>query len=200
MKRVKTAKEEGTSPECAKREHPHRPVDTPMDHAQSRTGEKQSGQYVERDNSPRDSDKEFKLFQISHQKPEPSIIIPVKVNGEDCSMELDTGASVSIMSEEAWKKSFAWVPLEKSQIKLRTYTGETLDVIGQAQVEVTSQNQTANLPIQIVKGQGPSLFGRNWLRDIKLNWGSIKKISSDLDNVLTQHQSVFMMIRHDARR
>ena len=106
-------------------------------------------------------------------------------------MELDTGASVSIMSE-AWKKTFAWVPLEKSQIKLRTYTGETLDVIGQAQVEVTSQNQTANLPIQIVKGRGPSLFGRNWLRDIKLNWGSIK-ISSDLDNVLTQHQSVFMM-------
>ena len=106
-------------------------------------------------------------------------------------MELDTGASVSIMSEEAWKKSFARVPLEKSQIKLRTYTGETLDVIGQAQVEVTYQNQTANLPIQIVKGQGPSLFGRNWLRDIKLNWGSIKKISSDLDNVLTQHQSVF---------
>ena len=106
-------------------------------------------------------------------------------------MELDTGASVSIMSEEAWKKSFARVPLEKSQVKLRTYTGETLDVIGQTQVEVTYQNQTANLPIQIVKGQGPSLFGRNWLRDIKLNWESIKKISSDLDNVLTQHQSVF---------
>ena len=152
---------------------------------------KQSLRYVERDDSPRDSDEEFKLFQISHEKPEPSIIIPVNVNGEDCSMELDTGAFVSIMSEEAWKKSFARVPLEKSQIKLRTYTGETLDVIGQAQVEVTYQNQTANLPIQIVKGQGPSLFGRNWLRDIKLNWGSIKKINSDLDNVLTQHQSVF---------
>ena len=93
---------------------------------------KQSVRYVERDDSPRDSDEEFKLFQISHEKPEPSIMIPLKVNGEDCSMELDTGASVSIVSEEAWKKRFARVPLEKSQIKLRTYTGETLDVIGQA--------------------------------------------------------------------
>jgi len=153
---------------------------------------KQSARYVESDDSPRDSDKEFKLFQISHEKPEPSIIIPVKVNGEDCSMELDTGASMSIMSEEAWKKSFTRAPLEKSQIKLRMYTRETLDVTGQAQVEVTYQNQTATLPIQIVKGQGPSLFGRNWLRDIKFNWGSIKKISCDLDNVLTQYQSVFM--------
>ena len=49
------------------------------------------------------------------------------------------------------------------------------------------------MPLQIIKGQGPSLFGRNWLRKIKLNWCSIKKISCDLqlDNVLAKHQSVF---------
>lgn len=47
-----------------------------------------------------------------------------------CAMELDTGASVSIMSEEAWRKRFATAQLEESQIKLRTYTGEALDIIG----------------------------------------------------------------------
>ena len=57
---------------------------------------------------------------ISQEKPEPSIMLPVKVNGEDCSMELETGASVSIMSEEAWKKRFPKAPLEKSTLKLRT--------------------------------------------------------------------------------
>ena len=153
---------------------------------------KQSVRYVETgDQTPNDQDDEFKVFQISQEKPEPSIMIPVKVNGEDCSMELDTGASVSIMSEEAWKKRFPQAPLEKSAIKLRTYTGEALDIIGQAHVQVAYQDQTANLPLQIIKGKGPSLFGRNWLRDIKLNWGSIKKISCDLDNVLTKHKSVF---------
>ena len=153
---------------------------------------KQSVRYVETgDQTPNNQDDEFKLFQISQEKPEPSIILPVKVNGENCSMELDTGASVSIMSEEAWKKRFPKAPLEKSTLKLRTYTGEALDIIGQAHLQVAYQDQTANLPLQIIKGKGPRLFGRNWLRDIKLNWGSIKKISCDLDNVLTKHKSVF---------
>ena len=118
-------------------------------------------------------------------------MIPVKVNGKDYSMELDTGASVSIMSEEDWKKRFPTAPLQRSQVKLRTYTGEALDIVGQAHVQIAYQHQTANLPLQIIKGRGPSLFGRNWLRDIKLNWGSIKKISCDLDNVLAKHKSVF---------
>ena len=63
---------------------------------------KQPVRYLELDDSaPNNHDDEFKLFQISEEKPEPSIMIPVKVNSEECSMELDTGATVSIMSEEA---------------------------------------------------------------------------------------------------
>lgn len=148
--------------------------------------------YLELDDpAPNNHDDEFKVFQITEEKPEPSFMIPVKVNGEECSMELDTGASVSIMSEEAWRKRFPTAPLEESQIKLRTYTGEALDIIGQANVQVTYQDQIANPPLQIIKGKGPSLFGRNWLRNIKLKWGSIRKISCDLDYVLAKHKLLF---------
>lgn len=97
------------------------------------------------DPTPNNHDDELKVFQISEEKPEPSIMIPLKVNGEECSMELDTGASVSIMSEEAWRKRFPTAPLDESQIKLRTYTGEAPDIIGQANVQVTYQDQIANL-------------------------------------------------------
>ena len=58
-------------------------------------------------------------------------------------------------------------------------------------MEVTYQDQTTKLSLQILKGNGPNLFGRNWLKNIKLNWGSIKKISCDLDSMLSRHQSVF---------
>ena len=64
-------------------------------------------------------------------------MVPVKVNGENFSMELDAGTSVSIMFEEAWRR---W-----SQIKLKTYTGEALEIIGQVQVEVTYQDQLNEL-------------------------------------------------------
>ena len=74
---------------------------------------------------------------------------------------------------------------------MKTYTGEALEIIGQALVEVTYQDQTTKLSLQILKGNGPNLFGRNWLKNIKLNWGSIKKISCDLDSMLSSHQSVF---------
>ena len=58
-------------------------------------------------------------------------------------------------------------------------------------MEVTYQDQITKLSLQISKGNGPNLFGRNWLKNIKLNWGSIKKISCDLDSMLSRHQSVF---------
>jgi len=41
----------------------------------------------------------------------------------------------------------------KSTLKLCTYTGEALDNIRQAHVQVAYQDQTANLPLQIIKGK-----------------------------------------------
>ena len=137
-----------------------------------------------------DKEDELRLFKIGQENPEPSIIIPVKMKWATYSIKLDTGASVSIMSEESWNRNFADL-LEKSQVKLKTYTGETLDVIGQARVNVSYEKQTVKLPIQNVKGNGPSLFGRNWLWSIQLNWWTIKMISSDIDNVLAKHNIVF---------
>ena len=154
-------------------------------------GRTQPVRYVEDDTLQKEPNDDFKLIQIHLEKPEPSIMVPVKVKGENFSMELDTGASVSIMSEEAWRRQLPKVPLEESKIKLKTYTGEALEIIGQAQVEVTYQDQTTKLPLQILKENGPSLIGRNWLKNMKLNRGSIKKISCDLDSMLSRHQSVF---------
>ena len=70
-------------------------------------------QHVENGDLPEDQEEELKLFKIGKEKPEPSIIIPVKMNGATYSMELHTGASVSIMSEELWNRNFACLTLEK---------------------------------------------------------------------------------------
>ena len=75
-------------------------------HIQSRIGNNLVQCVETGDQTPNDQDNEFKLSQISQEKPEPSIMVPVKVSNKDCSMELSTGASISIMSEEAWKERF----------------------------------------------------------------------------------------------
>ena len=39
---------------------------------------------------------------------------------------------------------------------------------------------------------GPSLFGRNWLEKVKLNWPAIHQVQeSPLNSILAQHQSIF---------
>lgn len=44
--------------------------------------------------------------------------------------------------------------------------------------------------LKIIKGSGPSLFGRNWLSKIRLIWPTIKKISNELDSVLDKRPEV----------
>ena len=58
------------------------------------------------------------------------------------------------------------------------YTGELLKLLGQVHVQVTCENQSVILSTLVVSRDGPSLFERNWLHAICLNWEEImiKKI------------------------
>ena len=59
------------------------------------------------------------------------------------------------------------------------------------EVAVKLDDQENKLPLYVVEGNGPSLLGRNWLSTVKLNWGLIKQVSSDLDQVFNKHSSLF---------
>ena len=115
----------------------------------------------------------------------------MKINSVDLSMELDTGASLSVISEQQWRDNLDEFELEDSDVRLKTYTGEELKIIGQAMVKINYENQEHELPIQVIQGNGPALIGRNWLRSIRLNWEAIKRVSDDLDDVLMEHREVF---------
>ena len=77
---------------------------------------------------------------------------------------------------ETKAKLFPQCLLNSTSDLLTTYTGEQLPVVGQLQVEVSYQIQCAKLPFYVVKGHGPNI-GRDWLRQIKLDWKSIRMVS-----------------------
>ena len=77
-------------------------------------------------------------------------------------MELDTGAAISIISEETRKTLFADQKLRKSTLVLEAYTEEPMQVVGQLNVLVKYGTQEAKLVLVVVGGNGPSLFGCNW--------------------------------------
>ncbi len=116
--------------------------------------------------------------------PEPKIVVKPEIDDVSLAMELDTGASVSIISEDTWKTKFAGTMLENTEIRLKTYTGEPMRVLGQLRVNVKYHNQEHTLPLLVVGGSGPSLFGRNWLGKIRLDWASINQVTSELDSLL----------------
>ena len=154
----------------------------------------QSAHLVEQESDSQGSDpEELRLFTIrtvqSNRTEE--IMVRLRINGVPVPMELDTGASVSLVSEKTWRKQLQEVPLQHSDTTMRTYTGEGIKVLRQVMVQIEYGIQEAKLPLLVVPGSGPSLFGRNWLKSIRLNWPDIKKVSLELDTLLSKYTDLF---------
>ncbi|XP_078253747.1 ER membrane protein complex subunit 2 isoform X1 [Rhinoraja longicauda] len=99
------------------------------------------------------------------------------VNGKEVKLEIDTGAAVSIISEELFQTTFLKQPLGLAEVTLKTYTGEVIPELGQFEATVKYESQSEQLPMIVVKGAGPALCGRNWLKKLTLNWKEIKHAS-----------------------
>ena len=77
---------------------------------------------------------------------------------------------------------------------MRTYTGESIEIVGAIDVEVEFKGQLEQLCLHVVKGDGPTLLGRDWLRKIKLDWKEMHSIHAsppDLESILARHSAVF---------
>ena len=60
-------------------------------------------------------------------------------------------------------------------------------------VKVKNNQQEVVLPLLVIKGNGPSLLGRDWLHKLRLNWQEINTVRGwDLSQeLLKKHPSVF---------
>lgn len=57
----------------------------------------------------------------------------------------------------------------------------------------TPQNidQEQQLPLLVVAGDGPSLWGKDWLSAIQLNWAHLKQVSARLGPLVQKYSEVF---------
>ena len=146
--------------------------------------------YLQRDDFPKEESD--KLYVLTTNRSDP-VIVELTINGISMKMELDTGASVSIVSEKTWKSKLRKVKLSRSPVRLRTYTDQTLRVLGEVWVNVICQKQRAKLRLVIVAGNGPSLFGRDWLACLKLDWHRMHLVQSttSVQELLSKYKSLF---------
>ena len=107
-------------------------------------------------------------------------------------MEMDTGSAVSIISEKKYWALFCHLQLEKTRVKIHTYTGEDVKPERVIHTKANYKNYEVNLPLFVVKDSGPALFGQEWLSVI--NWPLMHletKKQQSIEDVLKKHSVVF---------
>ena len=122
----------------------------------------------------------------------------MSVNVAPLAMEIDTGATVSLISESTYTNRWSTRSrphLEHTSVLLKTYSGGNLSVLGQIVVTVTYREQSHRLPLLVVGGDGPSLLGRNWLYKLKVELEKLTifhtQSASGLEGILTNHSELF---------
>ena len=117
----------------------------------------------------------LELYPLQARTRYDPVLVEVVVNGKEVRMELDTGAAVSVMSSNVYERisRVGQDKLQKSKVTLKTYTGELVQPEGVGWVDVVYKQQRCRLPVTVVKGNVPMLFGRDWLAKLKLDWGEL---------------------------
>ena len=136
-------------------------------------------------NNPLTNDSTYNLFTIAGSGQDP-ILVEVTVNGSPVRMELDTGASLSLLSKNTYEK-IPSLQLQPTDVQLKTYTGEVVVVT------VNYGEQMQQLVVYVVNGNGPNLMGRDWISSLKVSIGNIHRLgrSDKLSEILYKHENVF---------
>ena len=123
----------------------------------------------------------YPRFAVSQGSRKNLYMVAVELNGLEVQMELDTGASLSVIGEDIFDQlkniEGSSLNLQNTKLTLKTYTGEVIPVLGELLVEVKYKDFCEHLPVIVVQGKVPSLFGQDWLQHVKLSWQEIFHLS-----------------------
>ena len=115
------------------------------------------------------SDNKNKLYK--------EIMLKVYINEKTFSMELDTGATVTVINYNQKQELLPNVPMLSPDAYLNTFTEERVKVVGKCYVDVFYNGQLRqDLPLYVVEGNRPALFGRNWVAHLGLDSKDLNKL------------------------
>ena len=190
-----TCHKKGHLAKICRAQRQQRPTAVPKKKAHQDKGTRWVGTEQEADHS--DTDSELPLHKINDgSKSVHPITVDMTIKGSLLKMEIDTGAAVSIISKATYQKVFSEVPVNTVPLRLRTYTGEHIPVVVEMITQVQYGSQAKELGLIVVQGEGPSLFGRNWLEHFQLDWKTIglatlETSQARVDVLLKKYNDVF---------
>ena len=144
------------------------------------------------DEKPEEEVSYASLYEVKSGGKYGEITVNASVENQEMTFALDTASAVSIIGEDDYRRYFPDFKLREAQINLKSYTGHKVDLLGEINIHVKYGNQEKQLPLVIAKGLRTPLFGRTWLKAIRIDWESVFAVhATSLDLLLHEYQSVF---------
>ena len=106
-----------------------------------------------------------KVFSTSTHVDKPQILL--QISNVDLVFELDTGADVSLVGPDIWKR-IGSPQLTSPKIQLFSYGKKPIPVKGECNVTVSYNGENHTLPLIVVKKAGTSLFALDWIKAFKV--------------------------------
>jgi len=107
-------------------------------------------------------------------------IVDPTIDGIQCIMEFDTGASVSSMSIHNFKKLFPECKIKKvNNVSLRTYTGEKINLIGFYECTIRFGQKSAIGKLYVLADNVDNIFGREWIQALIMNVHNINQLTKN---------------------
>ncbi|GFT31351.1 LYR motif-containing protein 4 [Trichonephila clavipes] len=110
------------------------------------------------------------------------ILLEIFVEGNKCLFELDTGAAISCMNVNEFKKLCPDVAIKPTKLLLRNFDNSMITSAGQAVVQIQYKDQINTEIIYLVHAKVNTVLGCEWLRNFQLDWSSIKSVRVENGN------------------
>ena len=133
----------------------------------------------QKDSTKSEDDEGFGLYRTGTDSMTiKSYVVSIQLGNATVSMEVDSGASRSTVSQYVYNTLLTDFPLQNTDVTLPSYSGEKVPILGKVSVPVKySSSDDKVLDLIVVQGKRPALFGRDWLSKIRLDWESIFKVT-----------------------
>ncbi len=97
-----------------------------------------------------------------------------------------------MISEKLYKRRFRKEKLMPTNCVLRTYSKQSLRLKGSISVRLKCNGNTCTLKLLVVKGNGPVLLGRDWIKRLKLDWSFVSRVATEsFEGLYDRYPEVF---------
>lgn len=141
-------------------------------------------------------DQEFHHLCLNDYK---AVSLPISIEGQIITMEVDSGSAVSCISLETYEQHFKFMKIDKCDLNLKFYDGSKVKPIGVIRPLVRHKNICKQLELFIIDGGTTSLLGRQWLAELDVDVPKFtachnvhsKRVDKGISDLISRYKELF---------